>query len=68
MVMKTSLSDHAMLHGSDMNLKPEPGRFQGPVATAPRALPQRRVNPPLTGVFAFAGKTIENTTVFGMEG
>jgi hypothetical protein len=68
MVMKSSLSDHAMLHGSDMNLKPEPGRFQGPVAKAPSRLPQRRVNPPLTGVSTFAGKRFENTAFFGMEG
>jgi hypothetical protein len=68
MVMKTSLSDHAMLHGSDVNLKPEPDRFQGPVAKAPTRLPQRRVNPPLTGVSAFAGKLVENIAFFGMEG
>jgi hypothetical protein len=68
MVIKTSLSDHAMLHGSDMNLKPEPERFQGPAGAPQSSLPQRRVNPPLTAGFAFAGKPIEKTAFFGMEG
>jgi hypothetical protein len=67
MVIKTSLSDHAMLHGSDVNLKPERARFQGPAGAPLPSLPLRRVNPPLTGGFAFAGKAIEKAAFFGME-
>jgi hypothetical protein len=68
MVIKTSLSDHAMLHGSDMNHKPEQERFQeAPDATA-RPVPRRKVNPPLTSPFAFTGKAFEKTALFGMEG